>query len=138
MKLSAFASEKRLAIFEELSAGQEPSEGSFDEHVLKEGKTKGKPQMGSTRFEPDTILFEFIFPEAAGASTVLTVRVSSPERIVFMPVPDWVVENIWQGDVTGSFMFESEARAAVEGFNGELTSETNPKWFLPQAAKRRE
>ena len=57
---------------------------------------------------------------------------------MFLPVPDWVIESIWQGEISGSYHFESDAKALVEAFQAELSAENNPKWFLPQAAKRRE
>ena len=45
MTLNAYAAERRLRIFEELKAGQPPSEGEFDELLLKEGRAKGQPQI---------------------------------------------------------------------------------------------
>jgi len=137
-RLSTYAAEIRLKIFDELSAGHTPSRGSFDEHVLKDGRAKGAPQMGSTRYEPEDIIFEFIYPDPRSSATVFEVKIEAPERIVFLPVPDWVIENIWQGDISGSYQFESDAKALVEAFQSELSLESNPKWFLPQAAKRRE
>lgn len=133
-----FVAEKRNALFEDLTAGLSPREGTFDETVLREARTKGKPQMGATRYKPSTVVFEFIYPASAGATIVFSVQVSSPERIVFLPVPGWVIESIWQGEIDGSFHFESDAMALVEQFQGELSSSANEKWFSPQPAKRRE
>lgn len=138
MNLNAYSAQKRLAIFEELRTGRSPSEGEFDPSLLKECRAKEPPQLGSTRFEPWSIIVEFIYPDATGASLVLTVRLASPERIVFLPVPEWVVESIWQGDVAGSFQFESDATRLLSSFEQELEPDNNQKWFGPQMAKRRE
>jgi hypothetical protein len=137
-RLNCYAAEIRLKLFDELMAGHPPSRGAFDEHVLKDGRAKGSPQMGATRYEPEDIIFEFIYPDPLSSATVFEVKIEAPERIVFLPVPDWVIENIWQGDISGSYQFESDAIELVEAFRGELSLESNPKWFLPQAAKRRE
>lgn len=138
MNLNQHSAERRLAIFEDLQAGRRPREGSYDEHALKEARAKASPQLGATRYEPHAIICEFIYAEVKGPSSVIVVRLEPPERIVFLPVPSWVMENVWQGDVTGSFHFESDATRLVEEFRGELTKEANEKWFGPQAAKRRE
>ncbi len=138
MALSQHASERRSRIFEDLKAGLPPREGEFSEHLLKEGRSKGEPQMGSLRFEPEAILCEFIYPDAQSSSTILTVRLDVPERIVFLPVPSWVIESIWQGDITGSHHFESDAEKLVSEFQAELPPEANLRWFGPQPAKRRE
>jgi len=138
MTLNAYTAEKRLAIFERLKAGLPPEEGTFDEAVLAEGKVKGHPQMGATRYEPDAILVEFIYPDPKTTATILTIHLTPPERIVFLPVPEWVIESIWQGEISGSFHFETDARKLLAEFETELSSEKNPKWFGPQMAKRRE
>jgi hypothetical protein len=138
MNLNAFAAEKRLAIYEDLKQGLPPREGEYIEQLFKDGKVKGQPQMGTTRYEPNAIFFEFIYPDPHSTATVLSVRIPSPERIVFLPVPEWVVEKIWQGDVDGTFHFESEARRLVESLRAELSPEANLKWFGKRDAKRRE
>jgi hypothetical protein len=138
MQLNAYAAQKRLALFEEIRNGQNPSEGTFDEAVLREGRTKGQPQVGSTRYEPYAIILEFIFHDPRGATVIFPVRLEVPERIVFLPVPNWVVENIWQGDIDGMYHFESEARRLLALFSEELEPEKNAVWFGPRAAKRRE
>ena len=112
MNLNEFVAEKRNLIFEALVAGKEPP-GEFDPQVLREARTKGKPQMGSTRFEADSVVLEFIFPDARSAPAILDVRVASPDRIVFLPVPPWVIEQIWQGEVTGSHHFAAQAREMI-------------------------
>jgi hypothetical protein len=138
MSLNQFAAEKRLAIFEDLKSNIEPREGRFDAAVLKEARSKGTPQMGTTLYSPDEIAFEFIYPDPVSTATILTVRLDAPERIVFLPVPKWVIENIWQGDITGTYQFESDALAMLEEFRGEISLDGNLKWFEKQPAKRRE
>jgi hypothetical protein len=138
VNLNAYAAEKRLAIFEDLKQGLPPREGEFNEQAFRDGKVKGQPQMGTTRYEPQALIFEFIYPDPKTTATVLSVRLPSPERIVFLPVPDWVVETIWQGDIDGSYHFESEAGRLVAGFHTELAPDANLKWFGPRQAKRRE
>jgi hypothetical protein len=138
MSLNAYAAEKRLKLFEELRNGLDPSEGEFDSALLAEGRIKGQPQLGTTRYEPDSIIIEFIFPDSQSSATVFTVKLKSPQRIVFMPVPSWVVESIWQGEIDGSFQFESDARKLLEAFQAGLQREPNAKWFERRQASRRE
>ncbi len=113
------------------------SSGRFDEALFREAKDKGQPQMGATRFTARTVIHEFIYT-MPGKSLVFSVEVDSPERIVFLPVPEWVIENIWQGSIDGSFHFERDAQRLVEDLQRETTETQNEKWFGPQAAKRRE
>ncbi len=120
MRLNSFAAEKRKTLFEQLSTGHAPSEGQFDLDVLKEGRAKGQVQMGSTRYEPHSIVFEFIYPDPHGVATILPVRVPAPERIVFMPVPGWVLQAIWQGEVSGSYEFETDAMKMLDEFRLSL------------------
>lgn len=136
--LSTYVSDKRNLIFEDLKAGRPPREGEFSASLLKEGKAKGEPQMGTTRFEPRAIVLEFIYPDPLSAATVLPVRIKTQERILFMPVPSWVVESIWQGDIDGSYHFESEAAELLAQYALLLEAEANGKWFGPRPAKRRD
>ncbi len=136
--LSAFVAEKRNRIYEDLKAGSPPSEGEYSEGLFKEANSKGSPQMGTTRFEPKSIVLEFIYPDQGGAASVLTVRINTPERILFMPVPAWVIESIWQGEIDGSYHFETEAAELLAAYALLLEAETNDKWFGPRPAKRRE
>jgi len=138
MTLNAYSAQKRLSIFEDLRQGLAPREGEYDASALAEAKKKGEPQMGSTHYQPGAIFVEFIYPDPSTTATVLSVRLSPPERIVFLPVPGWVVENIWQGDVQGTFHFESEAQRLYVELGRELEPEENRKWFGAQMAKRRE
>lgn len=138
MSLNQFAADCRLAIYQDLLAGREPSRGRFDPASLRRARDLGAPQMGVTRYEPGCISFEFIYSVQSASAHLLVVEVEPPERIVFLPVPGWVVENVWQGDVAGSYHFESDARRLVEDFAAELEPGPNAKWFGPQAPKRRE
>lgn len=138
MTLNEWAAAKKTEIFEQLGQGQAPSEGAYDAAVFRDGLVKGKPQMGATTFTPSAAHFEFIFPDSNSTSTVLDVCVDAPERIVFLPVPEWVVEEIWQGDVSGTPHFESEANAMLARFRTELDPGMNEKHFGPQPPKRRE
>lgn len=138
MNLNAYVSALRRDLLEDLHAGRDPRVGTFDPNLLKEGRTKSPAQMGDCRFEPEAILLEFVFPEAGTRSTVLTVRVPSPERIVYLPVPEWVVEDVWHGEVHGSYEFESDARRMVSRLHDLLAPETNRELFGPKPCKHRE
>gem|GEM_PF-366591 len=129
ISLNVYAAQKKRALFDDLRAGNPPSEGSFDEAVWREAKAKGAPTMGATKYSPDSLTFEFITQDPQGAAIVLSVRVEAPERIVFMPVPDWVVQTIWQGEIDGSYRFESEARALLAEFEGLLGAGKNAELF---------
>ena len=138
MTLNEWAAAMKTEILEDLASGRPPRVGRHDESIFRDGLVKGKPQMGATTFQPDSAVFEFIFPDSNSTATVLQVAVDPPERIVFMPVPEWVLEEIWQGDVTGSAHFESEATTMLQRFTSELQPDANEKHFGKQPAKRRE
>ena len=138
MTLNEWAATVKTEIFDDLTQGKPPRVGHHDDSVLRDGLVKGKPQMGTTTFEPNAATFEYIFPDSNSTATVLQVCVDAPERIVFMPVPEWVMEEIWQGDVAGSAHFESEATEMLRRFTSELEPGMNDKWFGKQPAKRRE
>ena len=123
-----------MRIFAELKAKRMPSESAYDEALLRHANSKGAPQMGSTRYTPDAIQFEFIYPDPQGAPVVLTVTVAPPERIVFMPVPEWVVESIWQGEIAGSAQFESDALRMLDLFRREIESPENAEQFEARRA----
>lgn len=129
MSLNEYASRLRLEILDDLLSGAAPRQGEWDEARRKEGSLKGRPQLGTTRFEPEAMIFEYIYPDSTGSPLVLSVRVDPPERIVFMPVPGWVIETIWQGEVAGSYRFESEAQAMLETFSARLEPEANRAEF---------
>jgi hypothetical protein len=130
VKLNAFVAETRQRIFQDLSAGKPPSLGDYSEEVLKRARTKGQPQMGSTRYAPDHVGFEFIYPDPHGAAVLLTVAVPAPERIMFLPVPEWVISQIWQGEVTGSYHFLPDAEALLADFKAQLEPDPNARLFL--------
>ena len=138
MTLNEFAAQKKRAIFEDLEKGLNPNEGSFDESILKEARAKGKPQMGTTRYTPNEIVFEFIYPDRLSSSTVVPVHLAPPQRIVFLPIPSWVVESIWQGEIDGTYHFEADALRLVEEFEALLTPEANPAQFGPRVKTHRE
>ncbi len=138
MRLAEYVAQKKRALYDDLLAGRDPGEGAYDPAALKEGRSKGKPQMGSTFFEPRSIRLEFIFPDPTASAVILTVTLDPPERVVYLPVPGWVVESIWQGEVSGSHHFESHARALVDEFVALTAPVPNEALFGPQAAKRRE
>lgn len=138
MRLNAYVAEHRRRIFEDLRAGRAPSAGTYDEALLREARVKAEPQMGSAHYAPNAIELEFIYPEPRGATTVVTVHLDPPERIVFMPVPAWVVESIWQGEISGSHHFESEATEMLAAFQAQLEPMRNAELFGRQEPTRRE
>jgi len=138
MTLNEWAVGMKTRIFDDLAQGKPPTEGTFDDAVLREAKVKGKPQMGATTYKPNAAIFEYIFPDSHSTATVLQVLVEPPERIVFLSVPEWVMEEIWQGDVSGSAHFESEAAEMLRRYTAGLEPGVNDKYFGPQPAKRRE
>lgn len=139
MTLNEFAANQKREIFQDLEAGREPNVGKFDAAHLADCRSKGEPQVGKTRLEPHLITHEYLFPDpVGGAAMIFTVEVEPPERIVFLPVPEWVVETIWQGEIAGTHHFESEANRLVEAFRAQLAPEANKELFGPQPPKRRE
>jgi hypothetical protein len=138
MNLSGYLAAKKQAVYVDLQAGRPPSEGRFDAALWKEGNDKSKPQIGSTVLEPHLISLQFIYPAPQEAALILRVEFDPPERIVQMPVPDWVVESIWQGEISGSPQFESDARRMMADFAASLEPGANDGFFGPQAPKRRE
>lgn len=138
MTLSEYVATKKKEIYDDLLQGRGPAEGEFDAAALAELRSRGEPQMGSTVLEPENIRFEFIFPQNDGSAELLAVELTPPERIVFMPVPAWVVETIWQGDVDGSHHFESDAKQLMDELSASLEPLSNRKLFARQPPKRRE
>ena len=136
--LSTFSARTKREIFEDLLAGRTPRVGKYDAELLQQSKIKQPVQMGTTVFHPDRIAFEFIYPDPQASALVLSVVVAPSERIVFLPVPNWVVENIWQGSVDGSFHFETDALALFGELKNLLEPRANAGLFGSQMAKRRE
>lgn len=138
MRLNEFLAVEKRRAFEAVLTGSKPVGMRCDEGRLKALFEKGKPTMGTTVLNADQISFEFVFTLDDGQTEVLSIVLDPPERIVYMPVPEWVVENIWQGDVQGSYQFESDAAKLVAAFGDELGRDANAKWFKRQQPKRRE
>ncbi|MCS7190756.1 MAG: hypothetical protein NZ843_04030 [Fimbriimonadales bacterium] len=129
MTLREFVRDQIRAVFDALKAGNAPPVGEYDPATLRECQRRALPQVGATRFLPDAIILEFIFQDASLGPAVLSVRISAPEPIVYMPVPDWVIEDVWQGDVTGSFRFRSEAERLLQAFSEQVFTERNRVFF---------
>lgn len=123
----------RASIFEELKAKRSPSVGEFEPEKLKQAFERGEPQMGAQKFTPEGIFFEFIFPNPVSGTVILPVFVRMEERIVFLPVPKWVIQNIWQGDISGSYVFESQVEETLEKYRLLLSKEGNQQFFEDQS-----
>jgi hypothetical protein len=137
MTLAEFVAHLRRQVLDALTSGSELAGFNFDPDRLKEGKRKGPPQAGAVRFTPTEVRLEFLFTAPGSAATVLEVSVAAPERIVWMPVPDWVIENIWEGEVIGSFAFESEALQRVNAYIAKLAQGINETDFGQTSKTRR-
>jgi hypothetical protein len=137
MTLNEWSAITKRTLYDDLSKGLTPSAGEFDDALLNEARSKGRPQMGATVYSPGSARFEFVYKDHI-ATTVFSVTVPAPERIVFLPVPAWVIETIWQGDVDGSYHFQSEADTLVESFLAQLGPDSNPRLFGRKEPTRRE
>ncbi len=137
MVLGTYVAAIKRQIFEDLLAGREPSEGDFDSAILESVKDLGQPQVGTTSYAPTHFNQEFIY-RGGDMNVVFSVKVGVPERIVFMPVPIWVMQTVWQGEVDGSFRFESEAAQLTQEFSAELEIGMNGKWFEKRLPTTRE
>ena len=129
MTLQEFITEKKRQVLEDLLSGRAPRAGRYDKTHLESLSINGEPQMGTTRFEPNLVTIEFIFMSDGVSVGVLLVELDTPERIVFMPVPKWVVETVWQGEVDGSYHFEPDAEKLVKEFSEVLGPITNRDQF---------
>lgn len=136
--LNGYVAELKKAILADLQAGRVPSQGTYDSALLKECQAKGSAQMGATRFTPTNIILEYVFASTIASNSVFTVTVNSPSRIVFLPIPEWVVENIWQGDITGSYHFEEDANRLYSEFGKRLEPAANVAEFEPRRPTHRE
>ncbi len=134
--LAQWTATRKREIFDDLSSDRPPREGVFDSANLAECRTKGAVRMGASVYHPDRVDLEFLF--GAGTPLVFVVSLPAPERIVYLPVPAWVVETIWQGEISGSHHFESEANRLLLAFQSLLSPEANAPLFGPQMARRRE
>lgn len=138
MTLNEYSAKKRREILDDLVEGRDPREGDFSAQDLAEASKKGRPQLGPVVYDPWHMTLEFVFAAPGGESVVIPVRLASPERIVYLPVPEWVVENVWQGDVAGSFHFESHALALVQAFQDLLAQDANGGLFDSRLKQGRE
>lgn len=129
MNLTEFVAENKRQVYEDLVSGRAPRAGKYDKTRLAQLRAKGAPQMGTTEFEPDSIHLEFIYMSEGVSEGVLSIELQPPERIVFMPVPKWVVEEVWQGEVGGSYHFESDAEKLLEQFSKLLSKSDNKEHF---------
>ncbi|MFN7161486.1 MAG: hypothetical protein ACK4NB_00310 [Fimbriimonadales bacterium] len=137
MTLREFVRDHIQAIHAALQTGSPPPIGAYDAAQLQECQRRASVQVGTSRFLPDAIVLEFIFQDASLGPAVLSVRIAAPEPIVYMPVPDWVIEDVWQGDVTGSFRFLSEAEQLLEAFREQVFTERNRAFFEKADLPRR-
>lgn len=128
-RLQDFVSDARRRVFDDLVSGVPPSLGTVDLDAFAKARDRGKPQLGTARFGQQEVRLEFIYPDSRAAAILLEVRIRTPERVVFLPVPGWVVEQIWQGEVTGSYAFESDAQTLVNEFTLGLSADVNAKFF---------
>lgn len=135
---STFIAKTKTEIFENLQTGKFPGVGKFSETLLEACRVMGTPQMGTTVHRPQAFVFEYIYRDHLGNSTIFPVEVEAPDRVVFMPVPDWVIESIWQGDIDGSFCFAWEAEEKLAALTRSLEPEPNEAYFGRRQAKRRE
>lgn len=133
MTFLEFASAARRRVLADLESGEEPGAGEFDRERLRAARAHGEPRMGSMVVHPERLDLEFPFVSAEGA-VVFSVSVATPERVVAMPVPEWVVENVWHGTVEGSFVFESEARAMLGRLAALLEPGPNRALFAGRAS----
>ena len=138
MVLNTYVAQMKREIFDRLRQGIPPHIGAFDESVWTEAKDLGAPQMGTATFMPNSIQLEFIFRDPLSSNLVLLVTLDAPERIVFMPVPGWVHQEVWQGEVDGTFRFESEAFGLAKALEKELAPGENDKWFEKRLPTTRE
>ena len=126
--VNQWVAQVKREIFETLISGGYPGVGRFDEQVLLAGRSKGAPQIGATILAPNLAILEYSYSDQI-STVIFRVEVEPPERIVFMPVPPWVVENVWQGEVAGSHHFESHARELMSQYTSRLDPGTNDEEF---------
>jgi hypothetical protein len=139
MNLNEFVATHKRGILDDLLNLKEPSIGVWDSDSL--GKCRAlntAPKIGTAVYFQDRVELEFIYMADGQATEVLTVSVPAPERIVFLPVPKWVVETIWQGEISGTFHFESDALRLVAQFQASLEPRENEALFGPARPTRRE
>ena len=129
MTLREFVAQHKQSLLADLEDGRIPEVGRCDEESLAEALKLSTVRVGKAEIRPNEVSFEFILTKAGGESTVHSIVVDTPERVVFMPVPSWVVETIWQGEISGSHQFESDAQKLVEQLQESLTPEQTAELF---------
>ncbi|MBL8048632.1 MAG: hypothetical protein JNJ45_08120 [Chthonomonas sp.] len=128
MLLREFAAQTKRQIFDDLFGGGSPRVGEFDASLLAQARDLGEPKMGTTHFSPHAVTHEFTYG-AGQELQILRVTLTPPERIVYMPVPGWVVENIWQGSIDGTYHFASDAERLLAEFAASLGEGANEVGF---------
>ncbi|MGQ9488369.1 MAG: hypothetical protein ACUVTY_09695 [Armatimonadota bacterium] len=139
MTLREFVNATRKQVLDALQHKQPPPIGHFDPKRFEEAVQMREVQMGGTRYTPHSVILEFVFlHDNPGAPLILCVEVDTPEPVVFMPVPEWVQEDVWQGEVKGTFRFRSEAEHLIEAFRHLVLEYENPHYFEERPTPRPE
>jgi len=139
MTLREFTNTTRRQILEALQHKQPPPVGRFDQKTYEEAMQMREMQMSSAHYTPHSVILEFLFwHDNPSAPLILCVEVDTPEPVVFMPVPDWVQQDVWQGEVKGTFRLRSEAEQLIEAFRHHVLECKNPDYFEERPAPRRE
>ena len=139
MTLREFTHTTRKQILDALQHKKAPPIGHFDRKVFEEAVQLREVQLGSAHYTPHSVILEFIFlRDQPGTPLILSVEVDTPEPVVFMPVPEWVQEDVWQGEVKGTFRLRSEAERLMEAFRHHVLEEENRHYFEQRSAPRRE
>lgn len=139
MTLREFTNASRKQILHALQHKQAPPFGHYDRKTFEEAVQMREVQMGSAHYTPHSVILEFIFlHDNPGAPLILSVEVDTPEPVVFMPVPDWVQQDVWQGEVKGTFRLRSEAGQMIEAFRQHTLEEQNLHYFEERPISRRE
>ncbi|MGQ9881576.1 MAG: hypothetical protein ACUVSV_12050 [Armatimonadota bacterium] len=139
MTLREFVNATRKQVLDALLHKQPPPIGHFDPKRFEEAVQMREVQMGGTRYTPHSVILEFVFlHDNPGAPLILCVEVDTPEPVVFMPVPEWVQEDVWQGEVKGTFRFRSEAEQLIGSFRHHVLECDNPHYFEERPTPRPE
>lgn len=139
MTLREFTNVTRKQILDALQHKLPPPIGHFDRRTFEDAVQMREVQMGCTRYTPHSVVLEFVFlHDTPGAPLILCVEVDAPEPVVFMPVPEWVQEDVWQGEVKGTFRLRSEAERMIESFRRQVLEEDNTHYFDQRPVPRRE
>lgn len=137
MLLKEFVVHKRKVILEDLKNGKAPKEGKYDKGFLTSYSANDTIQLGAVKFQPYSMTLEYIFTDKQKNSHIFSVELEVPERIVFMPVPTWVIQSIWQGEIQGSYYFQTEAYRLLDEFKLNLEESQNLNCFNAEPEKQR-